>query len=51
MLGLAAQSNMDDHGVSLDLAMPKWLVISAASGQPLTTQNFADIYAFLKTQM
>lgn len=51
LLGLVAQSNMDDQGVSLDPAMPKWLVILGASGQPLTTQNFSDIYAFLKTQM
>ncbi len=50
LLGLSARSNMDDQGVSLDLAMPKWLVISGASGQPLTTQNFSDVYAFLKTQ-
>jgi len=51
MLGLAAQSNMDDQGVSLATTMPKWLVIPGANGQPLTTQNFADIYAFLKTQL
>ena len=50
LLGLSAQSNMDDQGVSLDLAMPKWLISPGASGQLLTTQNFSDIYAFLKTQ-
>lgn len=50
LLGLSAQSNMDDQGVSLDLAMPKWLVIAGAGGQQLTTQNFSDVYAFLKTQ-
>ena len=50
LLGLSARSNMDDQGVSLDLAMPKWLVLTGANGQPVTTQNFSDIYAFLKTQ-
>jgi mono/diheme cytochrome c family protein len=50
MLGLSARSNMDDLGVSLGLAMPKWLLLNGASGQLLTTQNFADIYTFLKTQ-
>ena len=50
MLGLSARSNMDDQGVSLDLAMPKWLILNGGSGKPLTTQDFSDIYAFLKTQ-
>jgi Cytochrome c len=50
MLGLAARSNTDDLGVSLDPSMPKWLVLPGASGQLLTTQDFSDIYAFLKTQ-
>ena len=50
MLGLSARSNMDDQGVSLDLAMPKWLILNGSSGKALTTQDFSDIYAFLKTQ-
>jgi cytochrome c553 len=50
MLGLAARSNMDDLGVSLDPSMPKWLVLPSSSGQLLTTRDFSDIYAFLKTQ-
>jgi mono/diheme cytochrome c family protein len=51
MMGITARSNMDNLGVSLAASMPKWLLIDGASGQPLTTQNFSDIYAFLKTQM
>ena len=50
MLGISARSNMDDQGVSLDVSMPKWLLINGASGQQLITQDFSDIYAFLKTQ-
>jgi hypothetical protein len=47
---LTARSNMDNAGVSLGSAMPKCLVTSGAGGQLLTTGNFADTYAFLKTQ-
>jgi cytochrome c2 len=50
LLGLVARSNMDDQGVSLDPSMPKWLTKPDASGKLLTTQGFADMYAFLKTQ-
>jgi mono/diheme cytochrome c family protein len=50
MLGFAARSNMDDQGVSLDVSMPKWLLINSAAGKPLTTQDFADVYSFLQTQ-
>lgn len=50
LLGLVARSNMDDQGVSLDPSMPKWLTRPGAGGKLLTTQEFADIYAFLKTQ-
>jgi mono/diheme cytochrome c family protein len=50
MLGLTARSNMDDLGVSLDPSMPKWLVRPSAAGSLLTTQDFSDMYAFLKTQ-
>jgi hypothetical protein len=50
MLGLAARSNMDNEGVSLDPSMPKWLMRKDAAGGLLTTQDFSDMYAFLKTQ-
>ena len=35
---------MDNQGVALRAPMPDWL------HQPLGTQDFADMYAFLKTQ-
>jgi len=50
LLAMAAQSDMDDLGVSLDPAMPKWLTRLSSTGQSLSPANFADIYAFLKTQ-
>ena len=50
MLGFAARSNMDDQGVSLDVSMPKWLLINSAAGKLLSTQDFSDMYAFLQTQ-
>jgi cytochrome c len=50
LLGIAARTNMDNAGVSLDPSMPKWLLRDGASGQLLSTQDFSDIYVFLKTQ-
>jgi len=50
LLAMAAQSDMDDLGVSLDPAMPKWLTRLSSTGLPLSPNDFADIYAFLKTQ-
>jgi mono/diheme cytochrome c family protein len=50
MLGITARSNMDNMGVSLDLSMPRWLVLPSANGHLLTTQDFSDAYAFLQTQ-
>jgi len=50
LLGIVARSNMDNEGVSLATSMPKWLTLVGADGKLLTTQNFADIYSFLKTQ-
>lgn len=50
LLGIAARSNMDDLGVSLDPSMPRWLTLKGASGTLLETRDFADIYSFLKTQ-
>jgi hypothetical protein len=42
---------MDNGGVALRLPMPDWLSTpNPATGAPLATQDFADIYAFLKTQ-
>jgi mono/diheme cytochrome c family protein len=50
LLGVAAKSNMDNDGVSLATSMPKWLTRLDADGKLLTVQDFADIYAYLKTQ-
>jgi mono/diheme cytochrome c family protein len=50
LFAMTARSDMDDLGVSLDTSMPKWLVRPSSSGQLLSTSDFADIYAFLKTQ-
>lgn len=50
LLGIVSRDNMDDQGVSLDPSMPKWLTRQGSNGKLLTTQDFSDIYAFLKTQ-
>jgi mono/diheme cytochrome c family protein len=50
LVAMSARSDMDDLGVSLDLAMPRWLTRTSSTGQPLSPSDFADIYAFLKTQ-
>jgi hypothetical protein len=42
---------MDNSGIVLRLPMADWLASpNPATGQALSTQDFADIYAFLKTQ-
>jgi mono/diheme cytochrome c family protein len=51
LLAMTARSDMDNNGVSLDPSMPKWLVRPSATGHFLATQDFADVYAFLQTQM
>jgi mono/diheme cytochrome c family protein len=51
LFAVAARADMDNGGVTLRLPMPDWLTTpNAAASQPLTTQDFADIFAFLKTQ-
>ena len=50
LLAMSARSDMDDLGVSLDPSMPKWLIRPSSTGQLLSPSDFADIYAFLKTQ-
>ena len=47
---IAPLCNLDNDGVSLSLAMPRWLLIEARSGAFLTTQDLSDVYAFMKTQ-
>jgi len=50
LMAITARSDLDNRGVSLDAAMPKWLTRLGANGAVLTTSEFADIYAWLKTQ-
>ena len=51
LLATSARSDVDNGGVTLRFPMPDWLTRpNPTTGQPLTTQDFADIYAFLKTQ-
>ncbi len=51
LFAVAARADMDNGGIALRLPMPDWLTVpNPATGEPLTTQDFADIYAFLKTQ-
>jgi mono/diheme cytochrome c family protein len=51
LLGTAARADVDNHAVSLREPMPNWLVApDPATGKPLTTQDFADIFGFLQTQ-
>jgi hypothetical protein len=49
-MAMSARADMDNMGVSLDLAMPKWLIRTSSTGNLLNTQDFADIYAWLATQ-
>jgi hypothetical protein len=49
LLAMAARADMDNGGLVLRTPMPDWLT-AKADGQLLTTQDFADIYAFLQTQ-
>jgi mono/diheme cytochrome c family protein len=51
LFAVASRADMDNGGVTLRLPMPDFLAqANPATGQPLSTQDFADIYAFLKTQ-
>jgi hypothetical protein len=51
LFAVAARADMDNGGLTLRAPMPDWLSApNLATGEPLTTQDLADIYAFLKTQ-
>jgi hypothetical protein len=52
LLGMAAQADMDNHGVALRAPMPTFFMASdgTGSGKTLGAQDFADIYAWLATQ-
>jgi mono/diheme cytochrome c family protein len=51
LFAIASRADLDDQAVSLRQPMPDWLSAeSPGSGKVLTTQDFADIFAFLATQ-
>jgi len=50
LLGIAAQADMDNEGVALRMPMPDELGKKNADGGAVSAQDFAHIYAFLKTQ-
>jgi mono/diheme cytochrome c family protein len=51
LFAIATRADLDDEAVSLRLPMPDWLTApSPASMRPLSTQDLADIFAYLATQ-
>lgn len=51
LFAVAARADMNNGGIALRYPMPDWLTTpNPATGEPLSTQDLADIYAFLKTQ-
>jgi mono/diheme cytochrome c family protein len=51
LFATASRADLDDQAVSLRLPMPDWLVTPNPSTMALLSpQDFADIFAFLKTQ-
>jgi len=48
---MASRAVINNRGVALREPMPSWIVQpNTATDEPLSTQDFADIYAFLETQ-
>jgi mono/diheme cytochrome c family protein len=51
LFAIASRADLDDEAVSLRQPMPDWTTgLNPANGRPPTTQDFADIFAFLATQ-
>ena len=50
LLAFASRTDVDNGGISLDLPMVNWLSQQDAYHEYLSTQDFADIYAWLLTQ-
>ena len=51
LFAVAARSDIDNGGLTLRAPMPDWLTeANPSTRQPLTTQDFADIFSWLKTQ-
>jgi mono/diheme cytochrome c family protein len=51
LFAIASRADLDDGAVSLRLPMPDWLVgANTASGKPPSTQDLADIFAYMQAQ-
>jgi mono/diheme cytochrome c family protein len=51
LLAFSARADVDNGGLTLRSPMPAWIVTpDPATGELLSTQDFADMYAFLQTQ-
>jgi hypothetical protein len=51
LFAIASRADLDDEAVTLRLPMPDWIgTPNPSTGKTLTTQDFADIFAFLATQ-
>jgi hypothetical protein len=50
LLGMAAQADIDNNGVSLRIPMQEFFQTQDGTGHVMNAQDFADIYAWLKTQ-
>ncbi len=50
LLSMAARADIDNEGLTLRDPMPDWLNPPPADGTALTTQELADVYAYLQTQ-
>ena len=50
LFAVGARVGMDNDGIALDPEMPLWLTEKTEAGPLLTTQDFADMYAFLTTE-
>jgi mono/diheme cytochrome c family protein len=51
LFAVAARADMGSGGVALRFPMPDWLSqLNPTDGEALSTQDLADMYAFLKTQ-
>jgi hypothetical protein len=50
LLGMAVQADIDNNGVALRIPMPEFFDGKDGLGGILGAQDFADIYAWLKTQ-
>jgi hypothetical protein len=51
LFAVACRADVNKDGIALRAPMPDWLTApNPVTGLPLSTQDLADIYAFLKTQ-